>query len=197
MTVITLKNKNYQSTLTAPFDIDLGGMIPLMTTTLSSTASSVTFSDIPGYYEHLQIRVFGQTTGTTWGILTFNSDTSTSSYRSHYMASDGSTTYAGVWSQTHTGVMINGTTGFSNNNSTSFSYTVIDIIDYANTNKNKIVKNIAGFDNNSGSSSAGLEFNSGIWINTSKVTTLQLKAGQNNFASTSSFALYAYKGAGL
>ena len=47
MASISLKYKSKQGTLTAPGDVDLGAMIPLMTTTVGSGGSStITFSSI-------------------------------------------------------------------------------------------------------------------------------------------------------
>ena len=57
MASISLKNKSKSGNLTAPGDVDPGAMIPLMTTTVGTAVSAVTFSDIPQAYEHLQIRI--------------------------------------------------------------------------------------------------------------------------------------------
>ena len=51
MASISLKYKSKSGNLTAPGDVDLGAMIPLMTATPSGTGT-VTFSNIPQSYEH-------------------------------------------------------------------------------------------------------------------------------------------------
>jgi len=71
----------------------------IATTTLSSTASSVTFSSIPSGYTSLQIRAMYKdvTNQGQWCQynLRFNSDTG-SNYWTHYLAGDGSATSARI-----------------------------------------------------------------------------------------------------
>jgi hypothetical protein len=193
MAVVSLKYKSKQGTLTAPGDVDPGAMIPIATTTLSTATSSVTFSNIPQSYEHLQLRIFGQTSGTAYGRLAFNSDTTNANYRGHYLAGDGATVVAGAWGQAYPGVLVNGNGGWSNSSSSAFSNTIIDILDYANTNKNKTTRTLAGYDNNG---SGNVEFQSGLWLSTAAVTSVSLSLNANNFTQYSSFALYGIKRAG-
>jgi hypothetical protein len=202
MTVITLKNKNYQSTLTAPFDIDLGGMIPLSTTTLSSTASSVTFSNIPAYYEHLQIRGVAKNTDTNSGGVVirgiFNSDTSTN-YSYHavgtYQGSSGASDYFGFPNAAfcYLGVMTN----THSSHTDIFGAIVLDILDYANTNKYKTTRSLAGYDMNGSTTGYNyLYLHSSAWRSTSAITSIQLFSPVGNFSQYSSFALYGIKKAG-
>ena len=71
-----------------------------------------------------------------------------------------------------------------------FGAGVLDILDYANTNKNKTAKTLAGFDAN-GSGFADLW--SGAWYNTQAITSVTLVAGSFLFAENSRFALYGVK----
>ncbi len=193
MAVSSLKNKSKLSTLTASFDIDLGGMIPLSTFTATSNTATVTFSDIPQSYEHLQLRIFGQTSGTAYGRLAFNSDTTNANYRAHYLAGTGATVVSGAWAQAYPGILVNGNGGWGNSANSAFSNTIIDILDYANTNKYKTTRTLAGYDNNG---SGNIEFQSGLWLSAAAVTSMSLSLSANNFTQHSSFALYGIKRAG-
>ena len=76
MAVSSLKNKSKLSTLTSPFDIDLGGMIPLSTVAVGAGgAANVEFTSIPGYYEHLQVRFITRFGSVAIFKITANSDT--------------------------------------------------------------------------------------------------------------------------
>ena len=68
---------------------------------------------------------------------------------------------------------------------------LIDILDYANTNKNKVYRTLGGFDANS-SGEQGLF--SGLWMSTLAITTIDLIAGAGNWTTDSRFALYGIKG---
>lgn len=195
MTVITLKNKNYQSTLTAPFDIDLGGMIPLSTTTLSSTSSSITFSNIPAYYEHLQIRgiLRGDRAGNSTQIdLRLNSDSSTS-YATHLLYSAGASAEpVGLSSLTLIGPLTYGPAASQNAN--IFGGFIIDILDYANINKYKTVRGLGGF--GSASTTGTIGIGSGLWQNTSAVSSVTIQPQDGNWSQYSTLSIYGIKRAG-
>jgi hypothetical protein len=74
-----------------------------------------------------------------------------------------------------------------------FSGFVIDILDYANTNKYKTIRYLSGYDAN-GSGRVGL--GSGSWRSTSAVTSITLQGLEysSNYKQYSSFALYGIKG---
>jgi hypothetical protein len=68
-----------------------------------------------------------------------------------------------------------------------FGGIVIDILDYANTNKYKTMRTLSGYDAN-GSGNVGLF--SGLWMNTAAVTSINLLTFYDQYATYSSFALY-------
>jgi len=78
------------------------------------------------------------------------------------------------------------------NTASVFAAYVIDILDYANTNKYKTSRNLAGYDNNSG---GRVSLNSGNWRNTNAITSITLTCRSDNFQQYSQFALYGIKGA--
>jgi hypothetical protein len=154
-------------------------------------ASGITFSSIPSTYTHLQIRGIARYSSTGSGgasvFVRLNSDTG-SNYSHHILYGNGTSAAAsGSATQTQMYVAESPTTS---NGANVFSGTVIDILDYANTNKYKTVRSLSGWDDN-GSGIVALE--SGLWQSTSAVSTILLNFGAN-FAQYSSFTLYGIKG---
>ena len=155
----------------------------------SGGASSVSFTSIPSTYQHLQVRILTRSTftDTQWPIfLQLNS--SSSGYAYHDLQGNGSSASAsGSSSQS---LMQLGDTSAANGTANSFGVFLLDILDYADTNKNKTGRTLYGYDLN-GSGKVGLR--SGLWANTAAVTSLSFGTG-GNFAQYSSFALYGIKG---
>lgn len=191
MASISLKYKSKQGNLTAPGDVDPGAMIPITTTTVGTATSSVTFSNIPQSYEHLQVRCSGLTASSgAVMVLRLNSDTG-GNYTSHRLNGDG--TSAAAFAETGVGYarVFGQNIGTNTANPTAM---IIDILDYSNTNKNKTIRSLAGCDSN-GSGEIGLQ--SSLWINTSAVSTIEFRLNTSgNYAQYSSFALYGIKRAG-
>lgn len=195
MAVSSLKNKSKLSTLTSPFDIDLGGMIPLATVAVTSATATVTFSDIPQTYEHLQIRgiMRDARTGTVNDMFVrFNSDTG-SNYAAHKLNGDGSSATAGaLTTQTSAGDLTRFPT--DSNTPSVFGAMIMDILDYSNTNKYKTIRVLGGYDANG---SGVVRFASGLWQSTSAVTSILIDSdGGVNWSQHSSFSLYGIKRAG-
>jgi len=161
------------------------------TTVGSGGASTVTFSSIPSTYQHLQIRYTAKN-GTSGGVsdtfntARFNGD-SGSNYAYHYALGDGAATYGyGVGSQSSVWF------GLSPYGATStFGTNVIDILDYANTNKYKTLRALIGNDRNGAGTIA---LTSGLWMSTSAISSIVITATSFPFAEYSSFALYGIKG---
>lgn len=194
MAVVSLKYKSKQGTLTAPGDVDPGAMIPLMTTTLSTSAASVTFSDIPQSYEHLQIRGISRTTtsgtGGDWILARFNSDTG-NNYSWHRIYGNGSA--ASADNGTSQSVVRIGVGPRDGTTASCFGGFVCDILDYTNTNKYKTTRSLMGDDVNG---AGDIAFYSGLWMNTNAITSIILLPEANNLKQYSSFALYGIKRAG-
>ena len=164
------------------------------TTVGSGGASSITFSSIPSTYTHLQIRTMVKTnegtTGATNIEMRFNSDTA-GNYTRHYLFGNGSSANSGGGggaSYLTTGSAAQG--GVAN----TFGVSVIDILDYANTNKYKTMRSLSGVDQNTSGSSFIWGAQSGVWLNTSAITSISLFSNSSNLTQYSSFALYGIKG---
>ena len=167
----------------------------IATTTVGSGGSStITFSSIPSTFTHLQIRAFMKQAGTPtdieYLIATFNS--SSTGYSYHNLRGDGSSVVAnGAGSQTNAPI---GVTSPSSNSSYAnmFGVAIIDILDYANTNKYKTVRTLGGMD---GNGSGNINLNSDSWQNTAAINRIDLTSQSFNFVQYSHFALYGIKGA--
>jgi hypothetical protein len=148
--------------------------------------SSITFSSIPSTYTHLQIRA-NVLSGATYSDIQINSDTG-ANYSWHQLYGTGASVSAaggGSANQIYA-LQMNGSTTYP-------TVGIIDILDYANTNKYKTVRMLAGLDTNGGGE---LYYRSGAWLNTNAISTLTIRAisGTATFASGSTFELYGIRG---
>ena len=161
-------------------------------TATPSGTGTVTFSSIPSTYKHLQLRILARYSSaiTTGNILMrYNSDSGTN-YSSHYLEGDGASTGANAYTAIAQNYMVNVIGGSSTAN--AFWASVVDILDYQNTNKYKTTRWLQGYDANG---SGFVEFQSGLWQNTAAVSTITFSNnGGWNFASGTHFALYGIKG---
>lgn len=161
----------------------------------SGGSSSITFSSIPSTYQHLQIRAIGRTNRSANGdysLIAFNSDTSSSNYTTHYLSGNGSTVDAGAYVNSFGGALVN-RWGAANDTSNTFGALVLDILDYANTNKYKTVRSLGGLETNTSNSQINLQ--SALWLNTAAISNITITPGAGtSFNQYSSFALYGIKG---
>lgn len=181
-----------KSVLADNLPILAGSYESIATITVGSGGQTpVTFSNIPSTYKHLQLRIFAKTNTAPnfydTVVMRFNSDTA-SNYSYHFIEAYNST----VSSQNATsmGFMQFYSIG-GNANSSYFGAQIIDILDYADTNKYKTVRELGGFDGNT--SGGSLYFGSGNWRSTSAITSISLSNSQT-FSQYSSFALYGIRG---
>jgi hypothetical protein len=155
-------------------------------------SSSITFSSIPSTYKHLQVRGIGRTTNSgTLGNpgITFNGDSSVSNYTMHILYGDGASAAAfggGAGTGTDTSITTGSTAG-----SNIFGVAVIDLLDYASTNKYKTVRSLTGADLNG---SGTIRLYSNLWMNTSAISSITLTpTASASYSQYSQFALYGIK----
>ncbi len=167
----------------------------IATVNVSSSQGTITFSSIPSTYKHLQVRYLGRCSRTDYTIATmfirFNSDSS-SNYAGHALYGNGTAAYAyGNGSQTfgYAGAVVG-----ANAAANTFAGGVIDILDYANTNKYKTTRTLTGVNINASSGDeVGLQ--SGLWQSTSAVSRIDFTLESSaNFNQYTQFALYGIKG---
>lgn len=182
-----------------PVAHDSGALIPLQVITVGSAgASSVSFTNIPSTYSHLQVRGIVRTnrSSTEDGFrFQFNSDTG-NNYAWHGLEGyAGPATGVGATAVTSTNKILALGAG-ANATSGIFSPFIFDILDYANTNKYKNCRLLNGLELNTASSYNYVEFRSGLWLSTNAISSIQLDPENGTaFSQYSQFALYGVKGA--
>ena len=163
----------------------------------SGGQASVTFSSIPSTYKHLQIRAIMRDQRATFGnsgqLFRFNSDTG-SNYSWHNLQGDGSS--ASARNAINQASMSGNTSAASGAPTNDFGAMVVDILDYADTNKYKTIRMLSGVDVNGTVASFGgvIELMSGSWRNTAAITSVTILPSVANIVQYSSFALYGIKG---
>jgi hypothetical protein len=128
----------------------IGDFESIATVTVGTATPTVEFTSIPATYTHLQIRASLQTARANAPLdkvfWRFNSD-SASNYSSHAVFGNG----ASVTAIAENVTAISGFDNFSSAQSNSglvFGTLILDILDYANTNKYKTSRALSGFDVN-------------------------------------------------
>ena len=158
----------------------------------SAGAATISFSSIPSTYKDLQVRALIRGTASASAIsanMQFNSDTG-SNYSYHELYGNGTSAQAGG-AATQTRFFLHGNAPGATALASSFGVAVMDILDYANTNKYKTARCLNGMDVNG--SGGYILFDSGSWQNTNAITSIQITPSSGNFAQHSSFALYGIK----
>jgi len=158
----------------------------------SGGASSIEFTSIPSTFAHLQVRVLARSTASDTNNdmrMQLNGDTG-SNYAYHLLAGDGGSASAfGIASQSNPTVVYRAMTA-ANATASVFGASIIDIMDYASTSKNKTVRGFGGHDRNG----AGVvSLNSVLWDSTSAIASIKLTTSASNFAQYSTAALYGIR----
>lgn len=164
----------------------------IMTATGTGSSGTISFTAIPATYKHLQIRFLTRSTRSATSsniFIGFNSDTTTGNYYGHMLEGNGASASASAKIGTSTSFM--SATSAASNTSGIFSGGVIDVLDYANTNKYKTSRGLSGYDANG---SGLLYLASGLWMSTAAISSIQITDPLGSFATNSSFALYGIKG---
>ena len=161
--------------------VDAGAMFPIFATTLTTTAASITFSNIPATYTHLQVRFLTLNSATGGTFFRLNGDSGTN-YSTHYLYGNGTGAQSGGGGTESRLYIANHGTDFP-------TIGIIDILDYKNTNKYKTSRTISGNETNSGNNTACALW-SGNWRNTNAITSFQIYGDGTNFTANTTVALY-------
>ena len=151
--------------------------VPLASTTLSSSASSVTFGSIPSGYRDLVVVINwtnSSSTGSNVG-LRFNSD-SGSNYPHVAMYGDGSSTNYASGTQPYAYVFYGATT--------AEQMATVQVLDASATDKHKTSLSRSG-----GGSYRTYAWAS-RWANTSAITSIEVLNSAVNFSAGSTFSLW-------
>jgi hypothetical protein len=158
----------------------------------SGGTASVTFSSIPSTYQHLQIRILGKS-GYTGGTgpdnfhLRLNGDSTTSNYYRHSVRGNGSSVDTAPGNDN----LFVSSISTSGDNADTYGAVVVDILDYASSNKNTTTRYLGGVDYNG--VNGYIQLGSILWNNTAAVTTVYVAPG-NAWAQDTHVALYGIKG---
>jgi hypothetical protein len=178
-----------------------GSFESISTVTVGSggSTSGIEFTNIPSTYTHLQIRGIARETVTAGNYTSLyiylNGDTA-NNYSAHYLAGNGASASAYAWAN-NSGILGSFLTA-ADAIASNFGVFIVDILDYANTNKYKITRTLNGFDNNGTGATdfnkGAVSLSSGNWRSTNAITSIKL-TGPSTLAQYSTFALYGIKGA--
>jgi len=146
---------------------------PLATVTLTSSASSVTFSNIPATYRDLILVSTITSSINTDILIRFNSDLNESNYPVVFMRGTGSAADSGT-NNARIGFAFTGTSIQVNT----------QIMDYSATDKHKT---ILSRDGNAGNQTVARAMR---WANASAINNVQVAAGTGNFATGTTLSLY-------
>ena len=155
---------------------------PIARQTLSTTASDVTFSNIPQGYTDLVIVVANLTNSTTQTLYArVNGDTGTN-YSATILNGTGSTVNSYRLTTSANGLLMG---GYGNGMSNTTPGTVIaTILNYSNTTTNKTSLTRYNL------SSAEVESGVGLWRSTAAITSLTFRPTGGTFNSGITFTLY-------
>ena len=160
---------------------------PIATTTLSSAASTITFSSIPSTYTDLRLVLVsqGSTTAGT-GRLRFN-NISTTTYSTTRLSGNGTAAQSDRYSNRAAIDFALGTLVTSSN----WGITTFNIFSYTgSTNKTVLMT-----DSNDKNGSGNVECSVGLWRDTGAITRIDLIENGANFATGTTATLYGIKAA--
>ena len=166
----------------------------IATTYLEGTAASVEFTSIPATYEHLQLRISGRQniSGSAGGALRiqFNGDTG-SNYSNHTFQTYGASSLNADGYASFAYVYQAGRLTGPTSHASIYATTILDIADYANTNKNTTFIGLT----ESISASDYLSFFSALWDDTAAVTSILLYSASDDLVEDTTMTLYGLNSA--
>jgi hypothetical protein len=168
----------------------------LIQTVEGQNTTTVEFTSIPQTYKHLQIRHSirsGQSGTAIQFRMRFNGVTTGTSYSSHSLFGNGSSV---SWDVNTSSNYMNVGWATGSSGGTGHGAGVIDILDYALTNKNKTVRSLGGATTGSGSQVGMI---SALSMSTSAITSISFATITNgellfaNGAGTCKISLYGIR----
>jgi hypothetical protein len=168
----------------------------LATEILTGSQASVTFSSLGDYasdYQHLQIRMTTQCTGTATTLtqtdLNLNGDTG-SNYAYHTLNGNGSSVVS--LNATSADFIRFPDTVPRTSQTGVFGAIVVDILDPFSSDKNTTLRALHGA---YASGERDINLTSGVWLNTDSLTSIALNPAGNTWAEYSRFSLYGLRSA--
>lgn len=163
--------------------------------TTNGSSGGATFTSIPQTYTHLQLRIITKSQGAATDFYNWrlNGNATSGNYRTHTLLGTGASVSSYTNTTGNTSAFIP-TENPGTNATNVFATIIIDILDYANTNKYTTMRTLAGWDANG---TGQVSLSSGVWLNTSAITSIAI-GGYNtdlSYSGNASYALYGIKGA--
>jgi hypothetical protein len=161
----------------------------LETTTLTSSASSVTFSGLGTYtdYKDLQVRLTARSSKADFQddlAITFNGVTA--NYSRHSMINNSS-----AINQSFISVGFN--LFAANETASAFGFAIVDLLDFASTNKTQVLRIMSG--GMGGTQLNQAQFGSGMNNSTSAITSIAFgSTSASSLTTGSKFSLYGIRG---
>jgi len=168
-------------------------MYPIASITVSgSSTGTVTFSNIPQDFTHLEIRMFGRLNYATLGDskavnIRFNGDSTSANYTTRYFW--GSTNSIVSGTAINSGNIYSAMLPSTNFQITNWGSGIMKIFEYTNTNKTKTGITMFG---HYGQNYGMVGWNQGMWNSTAAITSITLVGAGENYVSGTRFDLYAY-----
>lgn len=164
-------------------------------TVSGGSTQTVVFSSIPSTYQHLQLRILGRS-GQTADFSSYSVRMTGVNGNIHYMAGNGSSTIVDYNGPIEYPYNLN--LPAENQSANIFGVAIVDILDYADTNKYKTLRCFSGWDANGwdASQSGYVRLNSTLFQTTSAVSSLTIGIYQGGvpWVANSTLALYGIKG---
>lgn len=170
----------------------LNNFSSIATFSLNGETSSVTFTNIPQNYKHLELRILAKTTrsgGNNYvqdGTLRFNDD-SGAVYSYHFMYAFGGSAAGGATGQTGAQLQVfsaDGDGAIPN----AFAPVIVKISDYSANYKNKVLSTFGGSITTSSYVDL-VAYNTHSWYSITPITSITVSAG-NSLKANSRIALY-------
>jgi hypothetical protein len=159
----------------------------LETTTLTTSASSVTFSGIDQSYKHLQIRGIMKPLVSRGLIMEING--ATSGYATHALRAKPNTVQTQAIINSN---RIDLTEPIYSAYANEFSPIIIDILDYSSTSKNTTVRAVYGVPSSSGADN-WVGITSGLLTSTAALTSASLYYSGSSHSANTRFSIYGVK----
>lgn len=161
---------------------------PIATTTLGSSASSITFDSIPGTYTDLRI-ILSSTADNGQNITLRFNDSSGTVYSGTFIVGQGSPSTGSQRNYDSTYLYIGNESTASTN--TNPRLDMIDIFSYAGSTFKTVLMATSKENNNASASANSVEIGAGMWESTNAITKIVfLWSGTNNFKSGTTVTLY-------
>lgn len=192
MAIRSLKTGTFTRSGMAGNPVIMPGSYESIASATVGSSGVVEFTSIPSTYSHLQIRAITRnSSGSTdvsdllMQVGSANSPDTGTNYSRHEMSANGTAVSGG--GAANSSFMFVSPSPRNGNTSGIFGPLIVDILDYANTNKFKTVKTLSATDMNG---SGYVYISSGNWRNTAAINYIRLYISSVNFVTGTQFALY-------